>query len=344
MEFGALHREAHETHERFELEAAAIRSAHEALLAIYGRVLDRYEERLPGISTLTTDPQCGLEVIESLGNRAPPLSIMAIDTSSWPPEITMGLAVLIRRLGRPLSDWEAVEQLIQEGKKLAKLEKQRMSSLCDRVDSVAPNLCALTGKNFAARVLGWCGGLLALVKLPADQLRLVGARDISVLYGPRRLRGLLFECPLLRDMLTEMERAGIKCAGTDLRLIRRMARQLGNRIAFVARVDCFERKEHRNDVLAGTRARNELLSLWRKEVRSSKWDDSVDETTGHPLFGHARALPIPRPWERRRGRGGGKRTQRKRRARLAAKTGVMANHTPMDDEIEFYSEPSEDEE
>jgi hypothetical protein len=330
--------------ERFEKEAEGIYRTHEAVWTVYSHVLARYEKRLPGLSTLTTDPQCGFEVLEALGNRPPPVEIAALDTSSWPSEVVLGLAILLRGLGPPLTDQDALDRQIQEGKKLVKLEKQKTLGLLDLVERVAPNLCALTGKNFAVRVLGRCGGLTALAKLPSDQLRLVGARDTCIFYGPRRLRGLLYECPLLRDMLTEMERAGVTFAVTDFRSVRRMVRQLANRIALVARIDCFEHAKLPRNTLTGSSVRSELRSLWRKEARQSTWDEPVDGNASYAAFGHLRALPIPRPWEKRRGRGGRKRTRRKQRARLASKSRQVPSQVMADDEIEPDSESDDEDE
>jgi len=332
-----------ETKRTFERNAAAVRETHSRLCEICRQVLAAYEQRLPGLGTLTSDPVFGLEIVEALGNRSPPIDIAVLGERSWPPEVSMGLALLLRRLGPPLTDWEQVARLIQKSKRFLMEEKELLMRLLDQVEFVAPNLCALTGKNFAVRVLAECGGLEALAKLPSDQLRLIGARDTYVFYGPRCLRGAIFQCSLLREILAGLENAGAVGSETNVRRIRCIARKIANSIALMARVDLFESTTTDRRGEMGARAHAELLDLWRKEARCAAWHTTEASNTTPLLYDYLRPVAVPRPWEKRRGRGGRKRTRRKQRARSAAKAPRPVHQSLADEELELESGVDEDE-
>jgi len=117
---------------------------------------------------------------------------------------------------------ERCVQLISFRESLAEYLRQRMNA-------VAPNLCALTGEIVGSKLISHAGGLTNLSKYPASTIQILGAE--KALFRALKTKGKTPKYGLIFNS-TFIGRAGQKNQG-------RISRYLANKCAIASRVDCF---------------------------------------------------------------------------------------------------------
>ena len=158
-----------------------------------------------------------------------------------------------------------------------------------RIGRTAPNLSAAVGSEIAARLLGIAGGLIALSRMPACNIQVLGSRKKNLAgfstTTAQPHAGFLSACALVQ--------------GTPPALRQRATRLVAGKAALLARVDAYGEDPSGS---VGTTMREEMVK------KIDKWQEP-------PPAKIARPLPVPdmEPKKRR----GGKR-QRKMKERYGA--------------------------
>lgn len=200
--------------------------------------------------------------------------------------------------GKPLSE-EDLRDCLRACQEMLSLEVDKQSVLSfveSRMQRIAPNLCHIVGARLASQLVGLAGGIIALSKIPACNVEVLG-HDKRTLAGLSTLAskshyGILVSCDLVQSCAAKLRRKCIKTVAA--------------KVTLAARVDSY--KNH-TDGAEGQRLRRDL------DTKLEKWAEPDKART-------KKALPVPE--EKRKSRRGGKRV-RKTKERYAM-TDVRAAH------------------
>eukprot|EP00455_Lapot_gusevi_P046559 TRINITY_DN614_c0_g2_i14.p1 TRINITY_DN614_c0_g2~~TRINITY_DN614_c0_g2_i14.p1 ORF type:complete len:580 (+),score=298.81 TRINITY_DN614_c0_g2_i14:75-1814(+) len=112
---------------------------------------------------------------------------------------------------------------------LQEYRKQLHSYMVAKMQSCAPNLCALIGESVGARLISHAGSLVNLAKYPASTIQILGAE--KALFRALKTKGNTPKYGLIFHS-SFIGRAAPKNKG-------RISRYLANKCAIAARIDCF---------------------------------------------------------------------------------------------------------
>merc|ERR1712115_298982 len=117
----------------------------------------------------------------------------------------------------------------QQVVKLAAMRKSLHEYLQNKMNLVAPNLCALIGEIIGARLISHAGSLTNLAKYPASTVQILGAE--KALFRALKTKGNTPKYGLIFHS-TFIGRAQQKNKG-------RISRYLANKCSIASRIDCF---------------------------------------------------------------------------------------------------------
>ena len=150
--------------------------------------------------------------------------------------------------------------------------------LKQRMNAVAPNLCALTGEIIGSKLIAHAGGLTNLSKYPASTIQILGAE--KALFRALKTKGKTPKYGLIFNS-TYIGRAGQKNQG-------RISRYLANKCAIASRVDCFSVNPTSKFGESLKDQMEERLNFLQKGIKPRKnkavMDDVMDELKKEGLF------------------------------------------------------------
>jgi len=250
---------------------------------------DVYTKRFPELESLVIQPLEYLMTAKELGNQlenvknndtiAQYLTQATIMVVSVTASTTQGKNLTKEELDIVTSSCEIAIDLAEKKARIFEYVESRMSF-------IAPNLSAIIGSNYAAKLMGAAGGLTKLSKMPANNISLLGQqKKVSTGFSSSTQlphTGFVYYTALVQD------------SPPDLR--RKVARLVGAKVTLAARVDSFHES---TDGTLGGEYREEIL----------KKLDKLQEPAAVKAI---RALPAPIEGPRKK-RGGRRVRQMKER-------------------------------
>lgn len=126
-------------------------------------------------------------------------------------------------------DLQTVKSFAERVSALAKYRLKLHGYLCDKMQSVAPNLAALIGEMVGARLISHAGSLTSLAKYPASTVQILGAE--KALFRALKSKGNTPKYGLIFHS-SFIGKASSKNKG-------RISRYLANKCSIASRLDCF---------------------------------------------------------------------------------------------------------
>lgn len=277
-----------------------IHAIDEELSETHRFVSETYAKKFPELESLIPSKVDYVKSVLRIGNET---DMTLVDLNDLLPSATVMVVSVTgsTTAGKQLSEsdlalvvrgCEEVLQLQQDKNFLLAFVESRMTSL-------APNICALIGARLAALLVGLAGGVVALSKIPACNIEVMGQekRHLAGFSNASALphTGILYQCELVQ-----------RCPPF---LRRKLLKQVASKVALLARVDSYARGDDKRSVLQGERFRTEVEEKIEKLLEPDKARTK-------------KALPVPE--EKKRSKRGGKRV-RKMKERYAM-TEMRAQH------------------
>ena len=152
------------------------------LSVIHKFARDIYTKRFPELESLVIQPLEYLMTAKELGNQlenvknndtiAQYLTQATIMVVSVTASTTQGKNLTKEELDIVTSSCEIAIDLAEKKARIFEYVESRMSF-------IAPNLSAIVGSNFAAKLMGAAGGLTKLSKMPANNISLLGMESLK---------------------------------------------------------------------------------------------------------------------------------------------------------------------
>lgn len=253
------------------------------MVNVHKYVVDLYSKKFPELESLVPSRLDYLRVVEVIGNE---MDMTMVDLSAiLPNALVISVSMTgSTTSGQPLS--EADLQQCQEGVAEAlALEEARNATLQfveTRMNSVAPNLCAIIDTVIAAQLMGLAGGLGAMAKTPACNFQVMGQQK-GALAGFSAAAsmphtGILFFATVVQQAPPYLRAKALKVTAA--------------KVALAARIDLYQTDPSGD---GGRRMRGEI-------------DDKIEKWQEPQQARIKKALPVPddKPHKKR----GGKRARR----------------------------------
>ncbi|NVO66663.1 NOP5/NOP56 family protein [Methanofollis tationis] len=176
-----------------------------------------------------------LQMVRTLDETDHVVNLLLERAVDWQAVLDPGFTRKYRQGGKALSGRirrspsPALRQVGAEIESLGEMRTRLMREVSRRADQVMPNTSALVGGLVAARLMAEAGGLLALARMPAGTIQVLGARTalFSHIRGgaPSPKHGVIFQHRRVHN------------AGKEVR--GRVARVLAAKLAIAARIDLY---------------------------------------------------------------------------------------------------------
>jgi U4/U6 small nuclear ribonucleoprotein PRP31 len=187
-----------------------------------------YKAKFPELEELLPNPVQYKNAVRVIGNEMDMTKINdalmeflnnnQIITISVAGSTTSGRLLTTRELEQVDDAATYIEDIIQVQNELAEFVEQRMESL-------APSICALVGAPTAARLIGLAGGLAELTKIPACNLQVLGqvkqnaaSRAGLSSISTSRHQGVLMDCDLVKQCPKHLQKKALKTVAAKLAL------------------------------------------------------------------------------------------------------------------------------
>lgn len=255
------------------------------IINIYNFIRDKYRSKFPELESLVHHPLDYARVVQKIGNE---MDVMNIDLDSLlPPATVMVVTVTATTTaGQPLSD-EILNQVLQACELIQTLDADKtliLQLVQQRMDQIAPNMSAALGTEITAQLMGVAGGLLALSKMPACNVQVLGAKRRHLAGFSAKTaqphQGFIFGCDLIQS--------------TPPSLRGKAARLVGAKCTLLARMDAYGQDP------SGAAGRTMKEEMQRK---IEKWQEP-------PPAKQAQVLPLPDADEAKKKRRGGRRLRK----------------------------------
>jgi len=193
---------------------------------------DVYTKRFPELESLVVQPLEYLMTAKELGNELENVKNNESLQQYLSQATIMILSVTASTTqGKPMDkgELEMVDNSCTMAVELAEIKAKIFQYVESRMAFIAPNLSAIVGANIAAKLLGAAGGLTNLVKMPANNISLLGQtkRMSSGFKISTQLphTGFVYFSQLVQDVPPDVRR--------------KVARIVGTKCTLAARVDSF---------------------------------------------------------------------------------------------------------
>jgi U4/U6 small nuclear ribonucleoprotein PRP31 len=236
---------------------------------VHNFIRDRYRAKFPELESLVMHPIDYARVVKVIGNE---MDMTRVELESVLPNATiMVVSVTGTTNGQPLSaeDLEATVRACDVQLQLD-ADKRKLVALVEaRMDRTAPNLSAVLGPEVASKLMSVAGGLVALSKMPANNVQVLGQKRkaaagmssaTAVKSGDLHV-GFINQCDIIQRK-------------TPPPLRMRAARLVAGKCTLMARVDAF------GEDPSGTTGRGMHTEMVKK---IEKWQEPPPARTAKPL-------------------------------------------------------------
>mmetsp|Transcript_27044 Transcript_27044/g.27284 ORF Transcript_27044/g.27284 Transcript_27044/m.27284 type:complete len:498 (-) Transcript_27044:31-1524(-) len=260
-----------------------IREVDEEMNNIHRYVSGIYAKKFPELESLIPNKIDYIRTVQRIGNE---MDMTLIELNDLLPSASVMVVSVTGSTtsGQPLSD-EDLEECMKGCEELLALDQCKSIILTyveSRMTHIAPNLCAIIGSRVGAQIVGMAGGLVALSKIPACNLQVMG-QEKHYLAGFSSMAsmpntGILYYCELIQSCAPYLRKKALKVTA--------------GKVTLASRIDSYMNHPTGDE---GLRLRREL------EEKFEKWLEPPKART-------KKALPIPE--EKQRSKRGGKRVRR----------------------------------
>ncbi|KAG2497858.1 hypothetical protein HYH03_004124 [Edaphochlamys debaryana] len=147
------------------------------IAVVHTFIRDKYRPKFPELESLVHHPLDYARVVQRIGNEMD-LTLVPLDDMLPAATVMVVTVTATTTSGKPL-DEEALQR-VKDGCDMAILLDEDKRTILQFVESkmnkVAPNLSAVVGTEVAAKLMGVAGGLLALSRMPACNVQVLGAK------------------------------------------------------------------------------------------------------------------------------------------------------------------------
>mmetsp|Transcript_16110 Transcript_16110/g.34858 ORF Transcript_16110/g.34858 Transcript_16110/m.34858 type:complete len:493 (-) Transcript_16110:371-1849(-) len=253
------------------------------IVIVHNFIRDKYRLKFPELESLVHHPVDYARVVQTIGNEMD-LTLVNLD------DILPAAAVMVVTVtgtttsGKPLSEDNlrkvtegcAMALSLDEDKKLV------VQFVESKMHNIAPNLSIAIGSEVAAKLMGVAGGLIALSKMPACNVQVLGAKKRSLAGMSSATvqphQGFIASCPIVLQ--------------TPPALRTKAVRLIASKCSLLARVDAYGQDPAG---VAGQKMRDEIIR------KIEKWQEPPPAKT---------AKPLPCPDAEAKKRRGGKRLRK----------------------------------
>jgi U4/U6 small nuclear ribonucleoprotein PRP31 len=237
---------------------------------VHNFIRDRYRAKFPELESLVMHPIDYARVVKVIGNE---MDMTRVELESVLPNATIMVVSVTGSTtnGQPLSaeDLEATVRACDVQLQLD-ADKRKLVALVEaRMDRTAPNLSAVLGPEVASKLMSVAGGLVALSKMPANNVQVLGQKRkaaagmssaTAVKSGDLHV-GFINQCDIIQRK-------------TPPPLRMRAARLVAGKCTLMARVDAF------GEDPSGTTGRGMHTEMVKK---IEKWQEPPPARTAKPL-------------------------------------------------------------
>lgn len=197
-------------------------------------VVEMYAKKFPELESLVPQKMDYIHTVMRIGNET---DLTLVDLSDLlPTAAVMVVSVTASSTsGKPLPP-DALEETLRGCREVLELFQDRQKILRyveSRMSVIAPNLVAVVGSSIASQLMGLAGGLMALSRIPANSIQLIGQEKKSLqgLTGPGQVyhAGVVLACDLAQS------------APPGLRL--KAVRVISGKVALAARMDAYQQSQ-----------------------------------------------------------------------------------------------------
>lgn len=255
----------------------------EEIIATQHFVCELYNKKFPELETLIPNRIDYIKTVKKIGNE---MDMTLVDLDSV---LSSALVMIVSVTGSttsglPLRDQELVE-CFRGCDEVLRLEADKALILRfveSRMSRIAPNLCAMVGANIAAQLVGLAGGLVALSKIPACNVQVMGQekKNLAGLSNASIVphTGVLFQCEIVQGCPPYLRRKALKV--------------VAGKVTLACRVDSYQSDFSSAE---GHRLRRDI-------------EDKLEKMQEPDKARTKKALPVPE--EKRRTKRGGQRVRR----------------------------------
>ena len=253
------------------------------VVLVHNFIRDKYRAKFPELESLVLHPVDYARVVRAIGNE---MDMTLVDLDGVLPSATIMVVSVTGSTtnGQPLPE-ETLSRALAGCERALALDdaKRRLLHYVEsRMGFIAPNLSAVVGTQVAAQLMGTAGGLVALSRMPACNVQVLGAKR-------KTLAGMSSAAAVRAgDMHAGFIHAADVVQQTPPPLRMRACRLVGGKCTLMARVDAYGEDP---SGAAGERMRAEI------KAKIEKWQEPPPAKTIKPL-------PVPdlEPKKRRGGR------------------------------------------
>mmetsp|Transcript_17413 Transcript_17413/g.52333 ORF Transcript_17413/g.52333 Transcript_17413/m.52333 type:complete len:495 (-) Transcript_17413:164-1648(-) len=197
------------------------------MVIVHNFTRDKYRLKFPELESLVHHPVDYARVVKRIGNEMdltlvnlddilPAATVMVVTVTGT---TTSGKPLSQENLAKVLSGCEMAMQL-DEAKRLV------LSFVESRMSNIAPNLSLVVGSEVAAKLMGVAGGLVALSKMPACNVQVLGARKkglggmSSATAGNHQ--GVVVHCPIVNNTPPALRLKAMRLVASKCTLLARV--------------------------------------------------------------------------------------------------------------------------
>mmetsp|Transcript_23042 Transcript_23042/g.33729 ORF Transcript_23042/g.33729 Transcript_23042/m.33729 type:complete len:503 (-) Transcript_23042:104-1612(-) len=250
---------------------------------IHRYVVDLYSKKFPELESLIPNKIDYVKTVQRIGNE---MDMTLIELNDLLPSASVMVVSVTGSTtsGQPLSPSD-LEDCFKGCNEVLNLDKDKATILQyvqSRMNRIAPNVCMLIGSRVAAQLVGMAGGLVALSKIPACNVQVMGQerRNMSGFSNLSAMphMGIIQYCDVVQECPPFLRKKALKLVAA--------------KVSIAARVDSYN---NHPDGAEGSRLRKEI-------------EDKIEKLQEPPKAKTKKALPVPE--EKKKNRRGGKRVRK----------------------------------
>lgn len=204
------------------------------IVVIHKLIKEYYAKRFDELGTLVLNPIDYAKTVRLIGNDL--TTIASKDLKSILPKATEMVITMsaFENRGSPLSDYElsqvnhACDLLLA----LDQAKREITEFVSSKLAIFAPNVTQIVNSHSAAQIMGFCGGLLGLARIPCANIPALGAkRQVGIGFGHVgvRQKGFLYDSDIIQAVPAHKKMNAMKVVSGKLTLAARVDLAHGSR-------------------------------------------------------------------------------------------------------------------